>query len=97
MLIDSIIEHSKDENAVPKDNEYVVVNGKRNRLQNSDRWRFNIQRKDGTTRCKSPRTRKGVNPVEIAAYAVANKIASEPAVAWWVPLTIQKRDRIDCY
>jgi hypothetical protein len=33
---------------------------------------------------------KEANPVEIAEYV----IASEPAFAWWVPFTIQKRDRI---
>jgi hypothetical protein len=29
MLIDSIIDHCKDENAVPKDDYYVLVKGKR--------------------------------------------------------------------
>jgi hypothetical protein len=29
MLIDSIIDYRNDENAVTKDDEYVVVNGKR--------------------------------------------------------------------
>jgi hypothetical protein len=37
---------------------------------------------------------KEANPVEIAEYVVANKIVSEPAFAWWMPFTIQKRDRI---
>jgi hypothetical protein len=31
MLMDPIIDHRNDENAVPKDDEYVVVNSKRNR------------------------------------------------------------------
>jgi hypothetical protein len=31
MLMDSIIDRRKDENTVPKDDEYVIVNGKRNR------------------------------------------------------------------
>jgi hypothetical protein len=33
-------------------------------------------------------------PVQLAEYAVGNKIAEEPAFAWWVPYTIRKRDRI---
>jgi hypothetical protein len=37
---------------------------------------------------------KEANPVEIAEYVIANKIASKPAFAWWVPFTIHKRDRI---
>jgi hypothetical protein len=36
MLMDSIIDHRKDENAVPTDEEYVVVKGKRSRKQNTD-------------------------------------------------------------
>jgi hypothetical protein len=49
MLMDSIIDHRKDENSVPKDREYLVVNGKRNRKKTTDRWQFNIQWKDGST------------------------------------------------
>jgi hypothetical protein len=40
------------------------------------------------------KTLKEANPVEIAEYVIANKIAYEPAYAWWVPFTIQKSDRI---
>jgi hypothetical protein len=29
----------------------------------------------------------------VAEYAVANKIASEPAFAWWVPKMLRQRDR----
>ena len=30
----------------------------------------------------------------MSEYAVANKLASEPAFSWWVPHTLKKRDRI---
>jgi hypothetical protein len=49
MLMDSIIDHRKDENAVPKDDEYVVVDGKRNRKITTDGWQIIIQWKDGST------------------------------------------------
>jgi hypothetical protein len=48
MLMDSIIDHRKDENAVPKDDKYIVVNGKRNWRKTTDGWQFNIQWKDGS-------------------------------------------------
>jgi hypothetical protein len=32
--------------------------------------------------------------VEVAEYAVANKLVSEPAFKWWVPYTIKKKERI---
>jgi len=34
------------------------------------------------------------NPVELAEYAVANKIVEEPAFAWWVQQVLRRRDRI---
>ena len=37
---------------------------------------------------------KETNPVDVADYVVANKIASEPAFSWWVPFTLKTRSRI---
>ncbi len=37
---------------------------------------------------------KASNPIEVAEYAVANRLAEEPAFKWWVPHTIKKRNRI---
>jgi hypothetical protein len=86
MLMDSIIDHRKDENAIPKDDKYVIVNGKRSRRKTTDGWQFNIQWKDGTTSWEPLGTLKETNPVEIAEYIVANKIASKPVFTWWVPV-----------
>jgi hypothetical protein len=44
MLMDSIIDRCKDENATPKDDEYVVVMGKRSRKKTTD-----VKWKDGST------------------------------------------------
>ena len=33
-------------------------------------------------------------PVEVAEFAVANRIANEPAFTWWVPFMIKKKSRI---
>jgi hypothetical protein len=41
MLMDAIIDHRKDENAAPKDDAYVVVNGKKNRQKTTDWWHLN--------------------------------------------------------
>ena len=37
---------------------------------------------------------KASNPIEVAEYAVANRIAEEPAFVWWVSHVIKKRNRI---
>ena len=39
-------------------------------------------------------TTKGWKLVQVAEYAVANKILEEPAFAWWARHVLQKRDRI---
>ena len=36
---------------------------------------------------------KDSNPIEMAEYAIANKIAEEPVFAWWVPFTLRQRNR----
>jgi hypothetical protein len=41
--MDSIIDHKKDHTAVSKDEEFVIVNGKRQRKKTTDGWHFNIQ------------------------------------------------------
>jgi hypothetical protein len=33
-------------------------------------------------------------PVELAEYALVNKIIEEPAFAWWAKHVLRKRDRI---
>ena len=33
-------------------------------------------------------------PVQVAEFAVANKLVHEPAFCWWVPYTLRKRDVI---
>jgi hypothetical protein len=37
---------------------------------------------------------KACNPVEVAEYAVANKLVEEPAFTWWVKDILKRRNRI---
>lgn len=37
---------------------------------------------------------KHAYPVELADYAMGNKIQDKPAFAWWVPYTLKKCQRI---
>ena len=50
--------------------------------------------KYGTVTCTSLKDLKESNPIEVADYVTAPNIQDEPAFAWWVPFTLQKRDRI---
>ena len=37
---------------------------------------------------------KEAYPVQLAEYAVQNRISLEPAFAWWAPYVLKKRNRI---
>jgi hypothetical protein len=37
---------------------------------------------------------KALNPVEVAEYAVVNRLVEEPAFKWWVPHVIRHRNWI---
>jgi hypothetical protein len=53
-----------------------------------------VQWRDGSTSWEPLHNLKESNPVEVAEYAVANKLVEEAAFAWWVPYTIKKCERI---
>ena len=94
LLIDAIIDHQRDGSAIHADDGFVTVNGKRCPKMTTKGWKLCVQWKDGSTTWEPLKDLKESNPIEVAEYAVANKLVSEPAFNWWVPYTIKKRDRI---
>ena len=50
------------------------------------------QWKDGSTNWVSLKDMKDSYPVQVADYAVANRIDDEPMFAWWVPDVFKKHD-----
>jgi len=94
ILLESIVDHTKDGHAVKKADQMVVVNGRSSMKKTTKGWMLCVQWKDGTTTWERLSELKESNPVEIAEYAVANEIHLEPAFEWWVPFTLKKRDRI---
>lgn len=57
-------------------------------------WQLLAEWTDGTTQWLDLKDLKDSNPIELAQYAVANKISQEPAFAWWVPFVIKKQNRM---
>jgi Reverse transcriptase (RNA-dependent DNA polymerase) len=95
VLIDSIIDHAKDGTAVSRDDMYVEHAGNNRHMRRTTKgWKLLVQWKDGTTTWVSLKDLKESNPVEVAQYAVDNKIESEPAFAWWVRDLIRQKDRM---
>ena len=57
-------------------------------------WKLLCSWKDGSSSWVPLKDLKESNPIEVAEYAVANKISEEPAFIWWVRSFLRKRDRI---
>jgi hypothetical protein len=94
LIVDCIIDHKKDGSAIAADDGLVMVGNRLVPRRTTKGWKLCVQWKDGSTCWESLRDLKESNPIEVAEYAIANKLVSEPAFNWWVPYLIKKRDRI---
>jgi hypothetical protein len=95
LFMQEIADHKKDGSAVSRDDMFVrSANGQQRMRLTTKGWKLMVRWKDGTSSWEPLRNLKESNPVEVAEYAVANKISEEPAFAWWVKSVLRKRDRI---
>jgi Reverse transcriptase (RNA-dependent DNA polymerase) len=90
-LIKEIIDHRKDGSAVHADDGMVA--GTQQRRWTTKGWSLLVEWKDGGSNWIPLKDIKESNPIEVAEYAIANKLIHEPAFAWWVPKVIKRRDR----
>jgi hypothetical protein len=94
LLMKEITDHKVDGNAVCKDDGFTTgKNGKRKPCMTTKGWKLLVSWKDGSTTWVPLKDLKELNPIEVAEYAVANKIVEEPAFAWWVRHALRVRDR----
>ena len=93
-IFDEIIDHKKDGGAISIEDGYTGEGTNRKPKKTTRGWKVLVQWKDESTSWMSVTDVRDANPVELAEYAVANKINHEPAFAWWVPYTLKKRNRI---
>ena len=95
VLMDDIIDHRKNEQAIDKDDAFTVMsNGVKRRKQTTQGWQLLCQWRDGSTNWVSLKDMKQSYPVQVAEYAYANRIDDEPAFAWWVSQVVRKRLRV---
>ena len=57
-------------------------------------WKLLCQWRDGSSDWIDLKHVKDSNPIQLAEYAVANRIQEEPAFKWWVSETLRTRNRI---
>ena len=94
LLIDEIIDHCRDHRAINTDDKYIMHNGRQSLRCTTQCWHLLVRWRDGSTSWEPLRNLKESNPVEVAEYAVANKLSEEAAFHWWVLFTLKKHDRI---
>ena len=78
LILDKIIDHKRNGRAVAKDDEEAG----RTKQKTTKGWSLFITWKDGTTSWETLKNMKESSPVEVAEYAVNNKIGTEPAFHW---------------
>lgn len=94
-VLQEIIDHRSDKSAVHISNGYITTKrGRRIPKTTTRGWELLVQWKDGSSDWISLKHLKESNPIELAEYAVANRIQEEPAFKWWVSNTLRLRNRI---
>jgi hypothetical protein len=95
VLLDEISDYRRTEDALTDATGWITKpNGTKYRRKSTKGWELLYQWKDGSSEWIPLKDAKNSHPVEVAEFAVANKISQEPAFAWWVPYVIRKRNRI---
>lgn len=90
VLMDEIIDHKKDDSAIPISECTFIRNNSVKKKRTTRGWKLLVQWKDGTTSWVRLADMKESFPLETAEYAKRNRIADEPAFAWWVPTVLRK-------
>jgi hypothetical protein len=94
-LLKEITDHRKNDEAIPMKDGFVrSANGQLKHKRTTKGWQLLVEWKDGSVSWIPLKDLKETNPVEVAEYAIANKIEKEPAFAWWVDFVMRKRERI---
>jgi hypothetical protein len=94
-LLDEIADNRSDGTALRIEKGFTVSrNGNRVPKQTTRGWYLLVNWKDGSSDWVKLKDNKGLYPVQIAEYAIANRIAVEPAFKWWVHNVLRKQNCI---
>ena len=89
-----ILGHRSTDEAIMKEHGHVRTKSGVKPIITTKGWELYVKWKDQSTSWVRLKELKESNPVELAEYAVANNIQSEPAFKWWVTYTLRKREAI---
>lgn len=94
-ILDEIVDHRSDTTIIPI-SEGMIQNANRTKKPKITMrgWQHLVRFKDGSLSWVKLKDIKELNPVEVVEYAVANRIAEEPAYKWWVLQVLWRRNCI---
>ena len=95
LMIDEIIDHCTNSDAMPRERGHYMTQDYTMRWKMTTKgWELCVIWKDGSTNWIELKDLKSAYPVQLAEYAINDKIEDQPVFAWWVPYVIKKRTRI---
>jgi hypothetical protein len=95
LILKEIIDHKASDDAITRADGFIIGQyGQRIPKRTTKGWKLCVEWRDGSTSWIQLKDLKESNPIEVAEYAIANRIGDEPAFSWWVPTVIRKRNRI---
>ena len=95
VLFDEILEVRTDVTQVLQQDAFVTTSsGTQHQVITTKSWEINLKWKDESTTWNKLKDITDSYPVQLAEYAVENRVSEEPAFAWWVKVVLRKRDCI---
>jgi hypothetical protein len=95
LLLQEITDHKKGNSAIPiSDGKISSADGQSKPKITMKGWFLLVQWRDGSTSWEKLKDLKASNPIEVAEYAVVNRLVEEPTFKWWVPHVIHHRNQI---
>ena len=89
-----IVGHRKSGRAIDKSDQWFVKNGRKYKHRRTAGWDLEVEWKDGTSSWLPLSTLKKDNPIDVAQYAVDNRIDEEPAFDWWAREVLKRSKRL---
>jgi len=95
MIFKEIVDYRVGDTTIKKEDGFTIgFNGNVHPKKMTRGWDICVEWRDGSTSWLPLKDVKDANPLELAQYAVANKISEEPAFKWWIPEILKKKNRI---
>ena len=94
-LLSEITDHRSNQSAIQIADGFTTSrNGNRVPKSTTRGWSLLVSWKDGSSDWLPLKDLKDSYPIQIAEYAMANKIVNEPVFNWWVDTVLRKRNYI---